>query len=59
MRRHPAHRTTAMLLCNFGSLDSSDETSSVRAASNAEVDGDEEVGSDDSSVEIASVTRPA
>jgi hypothetical protein len=48
-----------MLLCNFGSLDSSDETSSVRAASNAEVDGDEEVGSDDSSVEIASVTRPA
>jgi hypothetical protein len=47
-----------MRLCNFGSLDSSNETSSARATSTAVVDGDDEVVPGDSSVEIASVTPP-
>jgi len=47
-----------MHLGNFGSLDSSVTTSSVRAASNAEDDGEQGIGWGDSSVEITSVTRP-
>jgi len=43
----------------FGSLNSSEEASSVRASSTAEVDGDEKVVAGDSSVEIASVTPPS
>jgi hypothetical protein len=43
---------------DFGAIDSSEETSSVRAASTTEDDGDDEVDAPDSSVEIASVTRP-
>jgi hypothetical protein len=53
-----AQRTTATGLGNFGSLDSSERISSVRAASTAEDDGDEGIGAGDSSVEIASVTPP-
>src|SRR5882672_11039894 len=51
-----------MPCCGFGSLDSSEETSSVRAASTTEDDGNDEIDATDSSVEIASVThveRPA
>jgi len=57
MRPQLAQRTTAMLRSDFGSVDSS-ETSSVRAASTAEDDGDENVGGGDPCVEIASVTPP-
>src|SRR5277367_945795 len=53
-----AQRTTATGLGNFGSLDSSEWISSVRAASTAEDDGDEGIDAGDSSVEIASVTPP-
>lgn len=56
-RPQPAHRTALMHLDNFGSLDSSETTSSVRAASNAEGDGEDGVDGGDSSVEITSVTR--
>jgi hypothetical protein len=51
-----AQRMTAMAQAIFGSVDSSDETSSVRAASTTEDDGDEDVGERDPCVEIASVT---
>ena len=59
MRPQLAQRTTATDLGNFGSLDSSERISSVRPASTAEDDGDEGIGAGNSSVEIASVTRPA
>jgi hypothetical protein len=46
-----------MLRLHFVSVDSS-ETSSMRAASTVEDDGDEDVGAGDPCVEIASVTSP-
>jgi hypothetical protein len=46
-----------MHLDNFGSLGSSETTSSVRGASNAKGDGEQGVDEGDCSVEITSVTR--
>lgn len=57
-RPQRAQRTTAMPRSGFGPVDSLEGTSSVRAASTTEDDGDQDVGRGDPCVEIASVTPP-